>query len=48
VDGLRRRFAALTPDFAFVWLDVRNGDYNEATGVIVETAARFSLRRRLD
>ena len=40
VMGCRKRFARLRPDFEFVWLDVRNGDYN-AAGAIAETQARF-------
>jgi SAM-dependent methyltransferase len=40
VESCRKRFARLRPDFAFVWLDVRNGDYN-AGGTIAETEARF-------
>ena len=36
----RRRFARPRPDFQFVWLDVRNADYN-AGGAIAETEARF-------
>ena len=40
VMGCRKRFARLRPDFDFVWLDVRNGDYN-AAGAIAETQARF-------
>jgi SAM-dependent methyltransferase len=40
VMGCRKRFAPLRPDFDFVWLDVRNGDYN-AAGAIAETEARF-------
>jgi len=40
VAGCRKRFARVRPDFSFVWLDVRNGDYN-AAGAIAETAARF-------
>ena len=40
VEACRKRFAASRPDFAFVWLDARNGDYN-AGGAIPETEARF-------
>ena len=40
VEGCRKRFAGLRPDFQFVWLDVRNGDYN-AGGAIAETEVRF-------
>lgn len=40
VMGCRKRFARPRPDFDFVWLDVRNGDYN-AAGAIAETQARF-------
>jgi SAM-dependent methyltransferase len=40
VEGCRKRFKAKRPDFAFVWLDARNGDYN-AGGAIAETEARF-------
>ena len=40
VNGCRRRFAHRRPDFAFVWLDLRNADYN-AGGAVAETAARF-------
>ena len=40
VEGCRKRFAGLRPDFQFVWLDVRNGDYN-AAGAIAETEVHF-------
>lgn len=40
VTGCQRRFARRRPDFRFVWLDVRNADYN-AGGAIAETQARF-------
>ncbi len=40
VRGCQKRFARLRPDFAFVQLDVRNGDYN-AGGAIAETEVRF-------
>jgi SAM-dependent methyltransferase len=40
VEACRKRFAATRPDFDFVWLDVRNGDYN-AGGAIAETEVRF-------
>ena len=40
VKSCQRRFARTRPDFAFVWLDVRNGDYN-AAGAVAETEARF-------
>jgi SAM-dependent methyltransferase len=40
VEGCRKRFARIRPDFRFVWLDVRNRDYN-AGGAIPEAEARF-------
>ena len=40
VVGCRKRFARLRADFVFVWLDIRNGDYN-AAGAIAETEVRF-------
>jgi SAM-dependent methyltransferase len=40
VRGCQKRFARPRPDFVFVQLDVRNGDYN-AGGAIAETEARF-------
>ena len=40
VRGCQKRFARLRPDFAFVRLDARNGDYN-AGGAIAETEVRF-------
>jgi SAM-dependent methyltransferase len=40
VEACRKRFARLRPDFDFIWLDVRNGDYN-AAGAIAEDQARF-------
>ena len=40
IEGCRRRFARLRPDFRFECLDVRNGDYN-ASGAIAETEVRF-------
>lgn len=40
VEGCRKRFARIRPEFRFVWLDVRNRDYN-AGGAIAETEARF-------
>jgi SAM-dependent methyltransferase len=40
INGCRRRFAKLRPDFRFEYLDVRNGDYN-AAGAIAETEVRF-------
>ena len=40
IAGCQKRFKPTRPDFAFVWLDARNGDYN-AGGAIAETEARF-------
>jgi SAM-dependent methyltransferase len=40
INGCRRRFAKLRPDFRFEYLDIRNGDYN-AAGAIAETEVRF-------
>jgi SAM-dependent methyltransferase len=40
VEGCRKRFAPIRPDFGFVWLDIRNRDYN-AGGAITEAEARF-------
>jgi SAM-dependent methyltransferase len=42
VAGCQRRFARTRPDFEFVWLDLRNGDYN-AGGGVAETEARFPV-----
>jgi SAM-dependent methyltransferase len=40
VRGCQKRFRPIRPDFTFVWLDARNGDYN-AGGAIAETEVRF-------
>lgn len=40
VKSCQKRFSRRRPDFRFVWLDARNGDYN-AAGAIAETEVRF-------